>query len=101
MKKTAGALLVGMVLLPGCQSLPAPPAATPSAHAGRLAYTRIVCKPDNESHFEVVTLDLSKVDAAPPAQPFFAKGSAALRAAFRSSRAGARRICRPARARAE
>lgn len=82
MKKTASGLLVGMVLLPGCQSLPEHPAAMPSAQADRFAYTRIVCTPDNESHFETVTLDLSKVDAAPPAQPFFAKGSAASRAAF-------------------
>lgn len=82
MKKIAIGLFLGFVLLPGCQSMLEHPAATPSAEPSRFAYTRIVCTPDNESHFETVTLDLSKVDAAPPAQPFFAKGSAASRAAF-------------------
>jgi hypothetical protein len=48
----------------------------------KFAYTQIYCTPDNESHIDIVTTDLAKVDAAPPAPPMFAKGSAATRVAF-------------------
>jgi hypothetical protein len=48
----------------------------------KFTVARIYCTPDNESHFDTVTVDLAKVDAAPPAMPFYAKGSAATRVAF-------------------
>ena len=54
----------------------------------RFSYARIYCTPDNESHFETVTSDLAKVDAAPPAQPFYAKGHSATRVAFAAFEAG-------------
>jgi hypothetical protein len=54
----------------------------PKLEPSKFSYTRIHCTPDNESHFDTVTTDLAKVDAAPPALPFFAKGSAATRIAF-------------------
>jgi hypothetical protein len=41
----------------------------------RFAYTRVFCTPDNESHFETVTVALSKTNAAPPASPLYAGGN--------------------------
>jgi len=61
---------------------------TPTMDPSKLPYVRIYCTPDNESHFETVTVDLGKVDAAPPARPFFAKGSAATRVAFAAFESG-------------
>jgi hypothetical protein len=72
---------VAVTALVGCASvsLTTPP---PNAEPSKFSYTRIHCTPDNESHFEAVTTDLARVDAAPPAMPFFARGSAATRVAF-------------------
>ena len=76
MKTTPISLLSLTVALgTGCATLPA-------KDLSRLSYTRIFCTPDNESHFDSMTVELTKVDAAPPAQPFFARGSPASRAAF-------------------
>lgn len=72
---------LALVLLAGCSAL-APVRISNGADASRFTYTRIFCTSDNESHFDSVTVDLSKVDAAPPALPFFAKGSVATRVAF-------------------
>jgi len=63
-------------------------AATPGMDLSKLPYVRIYCTPDNESHFDTGTVDLAKVDAAPPARPFYAKGSAATRVAFAAFEAG-------------
>jgi len=63
-------------------------AVTPDMDPSKLAYVRIYCTPDNESHFDAATADLAKVDAAPPARPFFAKGSPATRVAFAAFEAG-------------
>jgi len=41
----------------------------------RFAYTRVFCTPDNESHFETVTVALSKTNAAPPASPLYTGGN--------------------------
>jgi len=41
-----------------------------------------IARPDTETHFEVVTVDLAKVDAAPPAPHFYARGNAATRMAL-------------------
>ena len=41
----------------------------------RFTYTRIYCTPDAETHFENVSLELSKTDVAPPAPPAYAGGS--------------------------
>lgn len=76
MKTTPISLLSLTVALgTGCATLPA-------KDLSRLSYTRVFCTPDNESHFDSMTVELTKVDAAPPAQPFFARGSPASRAAF-------------------
>jgi hypothetical protein len=42
-----------------------------SSNPSKLAYTRIYCTPDNETHFESVTIDLAKVAGAPPAPPMY------------------------------
>jgi hypothetical protein len=41
----------------------------------RLTYTRIYCTPDNESHFENVTVQLAKTNAVPPAAPLYTGGN--------------------------
>ena len=69
-------LIVSCLLLAGCG---AAPVNLQSEGPSRFTYTRLFCTPDNESHFETVTVDLAKVDAAPPAPHFFAKGSTASR----------------------
>jgi hypothetical protein len=78
---SACALTVG-VLLVGCGTAPAQRAAPPSSDPSRITYVRLYCSPDNESHFETVTVDLGRVDAARPAPPFFAKVMPASRMVF-------------------
>lgn len=78
---------VVVIALTGCGTV-MQPASTQLQDPTRISYTRIYCTPDNESHFETVTNDLAKVDAAPPAQPFYAKGGPATRAAFAVFEAG-------------
>ena len=82
MGHTAVSSIVCLSLIAGCGSASLNPAGRQGQDASRLTYTRIYCAPDNESHFDSVTMDLARVDAAPPAPPFFAKGSAASRLVF-------------------
>jgi hypothetical protein len=78
-KKLGG--FAAVVVLAACGT-PMRAPSTQMQDPSRYSFTRIYCTPDNESHFEAVTTDLAKVDAAPPAQPMFAKGSSATRLAF-------------------
>ncbi|HET9023085.1 MAG TPA: hypothetical protein VFN64_00845 [Burkholderiaceae bacterium] len=87
MKKNCG-LITATLLLAGCGSVSVPQPSSPARDLSRYAYTRIACTPDNESHFDTVTIELAKVDAVPPAPPFFAKGSQASRAVFAAFEAG-------------
>jgi hypothetical protein len=41
----------------------------------RLAYARLYCTPDNESHFAELTADLAEQNFAPPAAPIYIGGS--------------------------
>jgi hypothetical protein len=41
----------------------------------RLAYTRLYCTPDHESHFAELTAELAKQDFAPPAASIYIGGS--------------------------
>jgi hypothetical protein len=43
--------------------------------ASRLAYARLYCTADNESHFGDLAVDLAKQDFAPPAAPIFIGGN--------------------------
>ena len=86
MNKTLGCF-IAVVFLASCGTTGQRPA-TQSPEPSKFSYVRIYCTPDNESHFESVTTDLARVDAAPPAQPFFAKGSSATRVAFAAFEAG-------------
>ena len=72
----------------GCETAFVQQSRPHSKDPSRYSYTRIYCTADNESHFDTVTVDLAKVDAASPAMPFFAKGSSASRAAFAGFESG-------------
>ena len=80
-RQTACAV-IGFALLAGCSSAPLKPSVLQGHDPSRLAYTRLYCSADNESHFETATVELGRVDAAPPAPPSFAKGNAASRMVF-------------------
>jgi hypothetical protein len=41
----------------------------------RLAYARLYCTPDHESHFAELTADLTQQDFAPPAAPIYIGGN--------------------------
>jgi len=82
MNRTLAWSAIGCLLLSGCGTASTRPAAPQSQDPSRFTYTRLYCTPDNESHFETVTVELAKVDAAPPAPPIFAKASPASRMAF-------------------
>jgi hypothetical protein len=41
----------------------------------RLAYARLYCTPDHESHFAELTADLAEQNFAPPAEPIYIGGS--------------------------
>ena len=81
------AMLLG-TLLAGCTTTPTTRAAQEWQDPTRVTYTRLYCSADNESHFETITLDLPRVDAAPPAQPFFAKVNPTSRMVFAAFDAG-------------
>jgi hypothetical protein len=75
-------LIIGCVLLSSCGTASVRSAAPQSQDPSRFTYTRLYCTPDNESHFETVTVDLANVDAAPPAPPVFVKPHSASRMAL-------------------
>ncbi len=60
------------------------PVAAPagSADPSRLTYSRLYCTPDGNSHFETVTVELPKVDFAPPAAPINIGGHVPATTAF-------------------
>jgi hypothetical protein len=62
------------VLLSGCATASLH-AQLPSQDPSRFTYTRIYCTPDKETHFENVTVELSKTNVAPPAAPAYAGGN--------------------------
>jgi len=66
--------IVSASLFSGCPavSLNAP---LRSQDPSRFTYTRIYCTQDTETHFENVTVDLSKTNVAPPAAPVYAGGN--------------------------
>ena len=75
-------LIIGCVLLSSCGTVSVRPATPQSQDPSRFTYTRLYCTPDNESHFETVTVDLAKVDGVPPAPPVFVKANPASRLAL-------------------
>ena len=82
MNKTLAYWMIGCAVLSGCGTASVRSAAPASQDPSRFTYTRLYCTPDNESRFETVTVDLGKVDAAPPAPPIFAKANPASRMSF-------------------
>ena len=74
-KKLAASVVLGS-LASACTTT-VPGAGSPVVkEPARLSYVRLYCTPDNESRFETVSLQLARVDAAPPAPPIFAGGRA-------------------------
>jgi len=48
----------------------------------RYTYTRLYCTPDTETHFQDVTVDLTKIEFAPPAPPIYIGGKLPASSAF-------------------
>lgn len=88
MNRRSCCLIAVAGLLWGCGTTSLAPSGAKLQDASRASYARIYCGQDNETHFETVIVDLAKVDAAPPAPPFFAKGWQASRMAFVAFDAG-------------
>ena len=74
MPTVLASVILSAVLLSGCAaaSVNAP---LRSQDLSRFTYTRIYCRPDTETHFENVTVELSKTNVAPPASPLYAGGN--------------------------
>ena len=73
MKKKLFLSAVVAFLASACSTL-APETGKPTAKdPARFSYTRLHCTPDNESHFETVTVDLAKLDGVPPAPNAFSR----------------------------
>jgi hypothetical protein len=53
-----------------------------SQDPSRFTYTRVYCTPDAETHFDNVTVELSKTNVAPPAAPVYAGGNRPLSSAL-------------------
>jgi uncharacterized cupin superfamily protein len=75
MRKMLLCSIVSAVLLSGCGAASLDAAQSPSRDLSRFTYTRIYCTPDTETHFETVTVELSKVSANPPASPAYLGGN--------------------------
>jgi len=80
MNRTLVYSIIGCVLLSSCGTATVRRATPQSDDPSRFTYTRLYCTPDNESHFETVTVELAKVDGIPPAPPVFSKANPASRA---------------------
>jgi hypothetical protein len=75
--------IVSTMLLSGCGGVSLSAPESRSHGPSRFTYTRLYCTPDTETHFETVAIDLSKIDAVPPALPVYAGGrSPASRVSF-------------------
>lgn len=53
-----------------------------SADTSHFTYVRLYCTPDGESHFQNVTVELHKMNFAPPASPINIGGNSAAASAF-------------------
>jgi hypothetical protein len=65
--------VAGALLFSGCGTASSSKAQL--SDPSRFTYTRIYCTPDKETHFENVTVELSKTNVAPPASPAYAGGN--------------------------
>ena len=88
MRTRASCLIALGVILGGCGTASIHPSGANAQDPSRFSYTRIHCTPDNESHFETVTVDLPRLNVAPPAPHFFVRGSQATRMALAGFDAG-------------
>lgn len=74
--------IVSVMLLSGCVATSRTAIRPGSNDPSRFTYTRIYCTPDKETHFENVTVELSKMAFAPPAAPVYIGGTRAASSAF-------------------
>jgi uncharacterized protein DUF861 len=75
MRKMLSFSIVSAVLLTGCGTGLFQTAQSQSNNPSRFTYTRIYCTPDQESHFENVTVELSKTNVASPVPPLYVGGN--------------------------
>jgi hypothetical protein len=66
---------ISALLLSGCGTGFAQHPQSAFRDPSHFTYTRIYCTPDKETHFENVTVELSKTNVAPPASPAYAGGN--------------------------
>lgn len=74
--------IVSAVLLSRCGATSLNATRSRSYDSSRFTYTRIYCTPDTETHFENVTVELSKMTFAPPATPVYVGGNRPASSAF-------------------
>jgi hypothetical protein len=74
--------IVSAMLLFGCVASSRNAIRSGSYDPSRFTYTRIYCTPDRETHFENVTVELSKMSFAPPAAPVYIGGTRPVSSAF-------------------
>ncbi|SRR5258706_317884 len=74
--------LVSAMLLSGCVATSRNAIRSDSSDASHFTYTRIYCTADRETHFENVTVELSKMVFAPPAAPVHIGGTRPVSSAF-------------------
>lgn len=82
MRKMLLSSIVSTVLLSGCGAASLNATPSRSYDPSRFTYTRIYCTPDRESHFENVTVELAKINFAPPATPIYIGGKRPATSAF-------------------
>ena len=73
--------IISAVLLSACAATSLR-AQSRSHDPSRFTYTRIYCTPNRETHFDNVTVELSKVSFAPPAPPAYVGGNRPASSAF-------------------
>ena len=74
--------IVSVMLLTGCMASSGNAIRSGSHDPSRFTYTRVYCTPDRETHFENVTVELSKMVFAPPAAPVYIGGNRPVSSAF-------------------
>jgi hypothetical protein len=67
MRRQVGALMISSVVAIGVSVISS--TAKAEDDASRFTYVRLHCTPDNQSHFQDVTIELAQENFAPPAAP--------------------------------
>jgi hypothetical protein len=75
MRKVTLLWAVSALLLSGCGTGSLNTGQSAFRDPSRFTYTRTYCSPDKETHFQTVTVELTKTNVAPPASPAYAGGN--------------------------